>query len=312
MSLRDIYETGFDEDDGKSINQTCCIECGGSLQTEGGETACTECGLVLSDCRIDYGATPLSFEDEESNRKQTGAPITPARHDRGISSEIGRYRDANGTVLSSAKRRQVRRFRREHNRARWSSKKERNLATACLEIARLTSALELPHSVRERASTYYRSASSDDLIQGRSIEAMVAACVYAACRCGGYTRQIDEVAAVAHCDQQALTNCYGLLNKELGLKALVPTPKTLLPRLLAAFDIPETVQYRATELADVATEAGTANGCRPAGVAAACLYLASTEAECALRQTDIASVAGTSPVTLRKRYTELREETADR
>jgi len=310
MSLRNIYESGFDEDNGKTINQTRCVECGGCLQTEGGETACLECGLVLSDCRIDYGATPRTFEGDESEREQTGAPITPARHDRGLSSEIGRYRDANGNTLSSKKRRQVSRFQREHNRARWSSKKERNLATACLEIARLTSALELPYSVRERASQLYRDASSKELIQGRSIEAIVAGCLYASCRCGGYTRTIEEIADVANCEEVSMKNGYRVLNKELGLKALVPTPKTLLPRLLAEFDVPNDVQYRATELVDIAIDAGLANGCQPSGVAAACLYLASREAELSIPQADIASVAGTSPVTLRKRYTELQDELA--
>jgi len=309
MSLRNIYETGFDEDDGKTINQTCCIECGGTLRTESGETACAECGLVLSESRIDYGATPRTFEDGASKREQTGAPITPSRHDRGLSSEIGRYRDGSGNALSAKKRRQVSRFRREHSRARWSSKKERNLATACLEIARLTSALELPYSVRERASQLYRDASSADLIQGRSIEAIVAGCLYASCRCGGYTRTTEEIAGVANCGEEALKNGYRVLNKELGLKALVPTPKTLLPRLIAEFDVPNDVQYRATELAELAMESGIANGCQPSGVAAACLYLASREAEFSLTQREVATVAETSPVTLRKRYTALEDET---
>jgi len=48
MSLREIYETGFDEDDGKSITMEVCPECGGRLQTMSGETRCTECGHFVS------------------------------------------------------------------------------------------------------------------------------------------------------------------------------------------------------------------------------------------------------------------------
>jgi len=48
MTLRDIYETGFDEDDGKSITIDVCPECGGRLQTTGGETRCTACGCFVS------------------------------------------------------------------------------------------------------------------------------------------------------------------------------------------------------------------------------------------------------------------------
>lgn len=146
MSLRDVYETGADEDDGKTINQTTCTECGGHLRTVGGEMTCTECGLIIDEYRIDHSATKRSFPRERGKRKQTGAPNTPARHDQGVSSKIGRNVDAHGTGLSSRKRRQL------HRRARFRSKRERNLAQGCGEIARLVSALDLTRSRHEEAS----------------------------------------------------------------------------------------------------------------------------------------------------------------
>jgi len=307
MSLRDIYETGFDEDDGQTISATECPECTGRLQTDGGETTCSECGLVASEYRIDHAATPRSYEGQSNQREQTGSPMTPARHDRGLSSEIGYRTDGHGRHLSAKKQRQLNRLRREHNRARWSSKKERNLAFACMEVARLTSVLDLPYSVRERASQFYRDASESDLIQGRSIEAIVAACVYASCRCGGYTRTIEEIAERAKCDQQAMTNGYQVLNRELGVEALVMTPKSLLPRIASLVGVSDGVRHRALELATFATECGIANGRKPSGVAGACLYLAATESETSVTQNEVADAAGTSPVTLRKRYTELQD-----
>jgi transcription initiation factor TFIIB len=307
MSLRDVYETGFDEDDGQSINATECPECTGRLQTDGGETTCSECGLVASEYRIDHAATPRSYEGQRDQRERTGSPITPARHDRGLSSEIGYGTDGHGKHLSAKKRQHLNRLRREHNRARWSSKKERNLAFACMDIARLTSALDLPYSVRERASQFYRDASERDLIQGRSIEAIVAACVYASCRCGGYTRTIEELTEHVKCDQQAMTNSYQVLNRELGVEALVMTPKSLLPRIASLVGVPDDVQHRALDLAAFATECGIANGRKPSGVAGACLYLAGQEYEVSLTQKAVADAAGTSPVTLRKRCTELRD-----
>jgi transcription initiation factor TFIIB len=45
MSLGNPYETGFDEETGKTISAETCPECDGRLETEGGEITCVECGL---------------------------------------------------------------------------------------------------------------------------------------------------------------------------------------------------------------------------------------------------------------------------
>ena len=68
-----------------------------------------------------------SFEDNETNSEQTGAPLTPTRHDRGLSTEIWYKIDGSGNTLSGSKHCQLGRLRREHVRGRWRSKAERNL-----------------------------------------------------------------------------------------------------------------------------------------------------------------------------------------
>jgi hypothetical protein len=47
MSLRDIYETGYDEDSGRTTTTDDCPECTGTIRTVGGETTCQECGLIV-------------------------------------------------------------------------------------------------------------------------------------------------------------------------------------------------------------------------------------------------------------------------
>ena len=76
-------------------------------------------------------------------------------------------------------------MRREQSRGRWRSKAERNLAHGLGEVRRLASALELSDSVRDQACQLFRSAQNEDLLRGRSIEAIAAASVYGACRCNG-------------------------------------------------------------------------------------------------------------------------------
>ncbi|GAA5434826.1 hypothetical protein Hjap01_04318 [Haloarcula japonica] len=98
MATRDIYETGFDEDVRTETSANQCPECDGRVTTNAVETVCEDCGLVIDEQRIDHGPEWRAYDDEE--RERTGAPLTAARHDRGLSTEIGRGTDAKGNELS--------------------------------------------------------------------------------------------------------------------------------------------------------------------------------------------------------------------
>lgn len=307
MVTRDVYESGFDEDDGRTHSTTECPECTGTLVTEGGETSCTECGLITDEYRYDHGATPGSYADEANDHEQTGAPLTPARHDRGLSTEIGSVVDGKGNHISHRKQRQLHRLRRQHARGRWRTKAEQNLGHACGEIARMASALDLPYSVCEEAASIYRDAHRENLIRGRSIETMAAGSLYAACRCRGDVRTISGVADVARCSKDKVHLGYRVLNVELGLEARTISARERIPRLASACAVPDSIQHRALKLAGLADETGLANGRNPAGVAAACLYLASRDAGGTVTQAELARHADVTPVTLRARYRELQE-----
>ena len=218
MNERAIYGRAFDESDGQTLPaETMCPECDSPVATDGGETRCTVCGLIVEEHRIDHAGDLRARYDPEKTPR-TGPPLTNGRHDRGLSSEIGWNRDAKGNTLSGEKRQQLSRLRTQHGRARWRSKAERNLGHACFEIARLVSALELPRFVRESASTTYREAQQADLIRGRSIESMAAGAVYATCRCGGFAVSVSEVADVSVASRDQVLNAYRVLNVELSLE----------------------------------------------------------------------------------------------
>ena len=100
---------------------------------------------------------------------------------------------------------------------------------------------------------------------------------------------------------------YGMLNVELSLETVVVEPTNLIPRIASQCEVPPTVERRAMELAAMAVEAGHANGRKPSGVAAGCLYAAGKEQGAGLTQAAISSAAGVSANTIRERYGELRE-----
>ena len=297
MSIRNIYESGFDEDVRTDSNANQCPECDGRVTTNAVETICEDCGLVIGEQRIDHG--PEWRTHDQDQRKRTGAPLTAARHDRGLSTEIGRGKDANGNELSGQKRQRLSRMRREQNRGRFQSKAERNLAHGLGEVRRIASVLELSDSFRDQACQLFRSAQNEDLLRGRSIEAIAAASIYGACRCNGHSRLLDDVVDAARVEQSRVTNAYKTLNTDLGLPTQPVRPSEFIPRLASEFDVPAKIRQRARRLAEQSESSGAASGVKPSGFAAACLYKAGREEGRWLTQAEVAEVASVTATTIR-------------
>jgi len=281
---------------------TCCPECGGDVEREATETVCADCGLVVATDEVDRGPEWRSFADDETNPERTGAPLTRSRHDRGLSTEIGRK-----TRLKGRKRRRFARMRKQHTRARISSKTDRNRVYSFTEIRRLTGQLELPEHVRDRSCVLFESAQDADLLRGRSLEGFSAAVVYATCRTASVSRTLSEVVECAKATEDELRAAYDALNRELGLPTGPIDPTEYLPRFATRLDLPRPVERRARELATRAHESGSVAGRNPAGVAAACLYAAAQEGNGDCTQAEAAEVADVTPVTLRKAYYAVRE-----
>jgi len=267
------------------------------------ETVCEECGLVVSEDTLDRGPEWRSFADDDTNPERCGAPLTRSRHDRGLSTEIGR-----STRLKGRKRRRVARMRRQHKRAQISSKRERNQVYGFTEIRRLIGQLELPDALCERACVLFESAQETELLQGRCIEGFAAAAVYAVCRTASVSRTLDEIAAVASADAGELKVAYGALNRELELPTGPIDPTEYLARFASKLDVPNDVERSARALSSDAHDSGTVAGRNPSGVAAACLYTAARRAGHDLTQQEAADVAGVSAVTIRNTYQDLQTE----
>lgn len=283
-----------------STTRDACPECDAQLTTAGDETVCSECGLVVRADRIDHGPEWRSFDDDATNPRRTGAPLTRARHDRGLSTEIGSVR------ATGRKRRQWARLRRQHSRTQIRSKRERNQVYAFTEVRRVVDRLSLPDRVRDGACSLVRSAQDADLLRGRSLEGFAAAGVYAAARIQSVARSRAEVVGAARASEAELAAAYDALNRELGLPTGATDPGEFVPRFASRLDVPAGVERRALELAERAVEEGVAVGRDPSGVAAGCLYTASREHGADLTQAEAADAAGVTPVTVRNSYVDLR------
>ena len=292
-------------------DERVCPECGGRLvgDDEHGETACADCGLVVKTDEIDRGPEWRAFESAERDQKsRVGAPTTNMIHDKGLSSQIGwQNRDAKGNVLSSRQSVTMQRLRTWDERFRTRNSKERNLKQALGEIDRMASALGVPDSTRETAAVIYRRALEDDLLPGRSIEAIATAALYAAARQAGIPRTINEVAAVSRVDEMEFKRAYRYVIRELGLEIAPPDPEQYVSRIASDLGVSEETEIRARELLRMAKNHELLSGKSPVGLAAAALYAAAILTNEKLTQDEVSEVANVSTVTIRTRYQELLE-----
>ena len=295
-------------DESPPNERDCCPECDYvPLVSDGTETYCPDCGLIVEDAVLDHGPEWTPYDEAE--RRRVGSPVTPMRHDWGISAEIGLFRDGHGRELSASTQARLRRLRRWNRRARFESKADQNLAHGLGEIRRIGGTLDLAEGIQAEAGQLFREAQSGDLIRGRSLESVASAAVYAACRRRRLPRFLDEVVETARVDRGKVRLAYGVLNRELSLRIPPAMPADFLPRLASAVDASEQVRERAAQLCDSDAVIDLANGRKPAGVAAGCLYFAGRELEGfgAVTQEQLATAARVSEVSLQHVWQDLQD-----
>jgi len=287
-----------------------CPECDTDefLVTEADETYCTECGVVISDEPLDRSRRWIDTQD--GRERERGEPTTRRLHDKGLSTDIGYYRDGKGQWLPSDTRRRFSRLRKWDSRSKTPSKHQLSLREGLTEIARLVSALELGDSIYDQAVDTYREAWSNDLLPGRSIEAIATGSLFAACRLERLPRQLEEFDAVSRVEETAVKNAYRTLNRELNLATPPPLPQDFVPGIANTVGAGEKLERRARQLA-ISPEVGKlANGRSPSSVAAACLYQAHVEhgkQDIRITQVELAEAAFTTTVTLRSVWVEIRD-----
>lgn len=298
MGITQPYERHFDEDVSHATNT--CPECEGRVTTNTRETVCDDCGLVFTEEVLDHGPERLRFEDDERpDPSRTGAPLTPTRHDGGLSTEIG-WRQNGPEQPSGKRRRQLTRLRHLHRRSQFESKQDWYRMEGLYEVRRLTSALELGRGLRNQACSLFTSLHEADLAQGRSIHAVAAVAVYVTCRVNGLPWTQTDVLEVADCDRSLLRATLQAARQEVGLELPPRLPAAFIPRLVSAVDAPDSVRTRATEVAQsLPVDAYT--GAKPTGVAAACIYAAAQEQAVSITQAELAQEADVTTVTLRSR-----------
>ena len=226
--------------------------------------------------------------------------------DKGISTMIDwRNKDASGKALTSTTRAAMYRMRKWHIRSRIHSSQDRNLSIAMSEMQRLSSQLGIPHDVRETAALMYRKALIKKIVRGRSIESVVAASIYLACRIHRIPRSLDEIVAETNVNRKKVGFAVRLVVSRVNINVPLPSAKDLIPRLSADLMLKGRTVRKAAEIIKQAKERYVTIGKAPGGIAGAALYIAGILEEDRRTQREIAQASRVTEVTIRNRYKEL-------
>ncbi len=296
----------------RSLSTRRCPECGSDNLIEDydmGEVICGNCGLVVRENTVDEGPEWRAFtREEKEERSRVGTPTSLSVHDKGLSTVIDRVnRDAFGRELPASMRLQMLRLRKWHIRARVHSSIDRNLAQAMAELDRLTDKVRVPSAVKEQAALTYRRALEKGLVRGRSILAIAAASLYAACRFTQTPRTLKEVSEASLVKKKDIARCYRLLIRELEIKMPMTDPIGCVPKIGSRIGINEKTQQTAIDILHRAEEKKAISGKDPMGVAAAAIYIACVLETEKKTQKEIAEAALVTEVTVRNRYKGLRK-----
>jgi len=289
-----------------------CPECGSTNivnDEDTGEIICATCGLVLRDSIINEGPEWRAFTPgEKETRSRVGVPLSFAVHDKGLTTVIGRVgKDAYGRNIPLNTKLQMLRLRKWQIRSRVHSSEDRNLAQAMAELDRLSDKLRIPPNIKERAAVIYRKALEQGLVRGRSISAIAAASLYAACRITQTPRTLREITRASTIDKKDIARCYRLMLKELNIQMPIPDAQLRIPKIAAKVGVGEKTQQKAVEILRRAGKLRTTAGKDPMGLAAAALYIACQMTDEKRTQKMIADAAGVTEVTIRNRYKGLKD-----
>ena len=290
---------------------TLCGRCGkNGMLTDNvtGERFCGKCGFVISETLQDAGPEWRSFSKEGgADPTRTGAPTSLTMHDRGLATIINPLnKDASGKPLSTSMKSTIERLRTWDSRSQAQTSADRNLRQALNEMNKLKDKLALTDTVIEKAAYIYRKALEKKLVRGRSIQGLVAACLYAACRNTETPRTLQDIAKGMDIKKKDIARCYRLVFRELELKMPVVDPVKGVSRIASIAGLTEKTKRKAIQILNQAKDIGLVAGKDPMGIAAASLYLACISTKEIKSQKEISIASGITEVTIRNRCAGLR------
>jgi transcription initiation factor TFIIB len=185
---------------------------------------------------------------------------------------------------------------------------ERNILVGGAKFSQITSALGLTRQAIQEANMIYKKVLEKKLTTGRSIDQLVAACIYIAIRLFDLPRTLEEVSEAAQISEKKIGRNYRLILCELKINLNPQKIPTFISRFGDELKIPSKYQVEAIQLFDNAKDNGLIVRGDPKSYAGAAIYIVMKKhKEIKVNQKEIAEISFISDVTLRKKMNQIKK-----
>ncbi|KAG5219386.1 transcription initiation factor IIB [Salix suchowensis] len=253
-----------------------------------GDLVCGNCGLVLGDRIVDTRSEWRTFaNDEGDDPSRVGAASDPLLEGIEQLDTVISFRDGGSGIA-------------------------RELQRAASHISSWCDQFSLPKTISDIAKQLYKRSDEEKLLRGKPLDAVIAACIFIACRQAHVPRTFREICNLTHVSKKTLGQCYKALEQAFNLSpgataannASSPStgPENLLSRYCNHLDLPPNVQSICSDIIIAARKHGIADGRSPVSIAGGAIYFTCHLLGKPKALKDISAVAGVSEGTIKLVY----------
>lgn len=247
--------------------------------------------------------------DERLDKRRTGTPMSKSLHDFGLSTVIGRTnKDAKGKPLSSQINYTIKRIRIQDQRSQIHKNTDTNFRIAFELLQAIQDKIGVADNIKELAAYIYRKSNEQKISQGRSISAVVAASMYAACRSTNTLRTLKDISDATDVKRKKISQSYRAIVKQLDLKIPVVDQTNCILKISNNLGMSAKSKNLAIEIIKKAGEKGLLEGRDPLGISSAAIYYACSLKKEGFTQSQVAYASGVTAVTLRNRFHEIQKK----
>ncbi|KAI1075570.1 transcription factor [Whalleya microplaca] len=276
-----------------------------------GDLVCGSCGIVLNDRLIDTRSEWRTFANDEGGDDPSRVGDAPNLLLNGSQLETG---------IAFGEGSRSRELHRAQNRSH-NDKATKSLLSAYREISQLCDAINIPKTAQDSAKHIFKLTEDGKAFKGKPQDAVIAGCIFIACRQSGVPRTFKEIHGLTHVSKKEIGRTFKQLEKFLQRNrehnktgSLIQVENyevvnsTSAPELCARycnhldFKNPHYMEKISKQLAEKSSSVKDLAGRSPLSVAAACIYMVSHLMGDPRTSKDIAGVAGVSDGTIKTAY----------
>lgn len=285
------------------------------------ETVCGSCGLVLADREIDMHSEWRTFSNDDQNSddpSRVGDAMNPLLNGNQLETSIASGGSGRARDLYRAQNKQS------------SDKANKQLLAAYKEIGALCDGYGIQKNVSDTTKYLYKLVDDAKAFKGKSQDAVIAGCLFIACRRCNVSRTFSEIHTVTKVSKKEIGRIFKSLNnffkhKDLELeiggaggaaKGGLPdtndqfintatNPSDLCNRYCNLLELPYQVSNVSASLSDRVSSKGDLAGRSPLSVVGACIYMASYLMGHGKPAREISAVVHVSDGTIRGAYKQL-------